>query len=61
MEVLRRNTSLAMISTAGDALIHISTMLFTGLMMLQSEIISEISFPMDYLIRHKETFSYSGQ
>jgi hypothetical protein len=45
MEVLRRTTSIAMISTTGDVLILISTVLSTRLAGPKSEIISENIFP----------------
>jgi ABC-type proline/glycine betaine transport system permease subunit len=61
MEDLCRKTSLAMVSTAGDALILILTVLSMGLLKLKSEIISDNNFPVKYLIQHNPTFSYSGQ
>jgi len=56
MDVFRRKTLLAMVSTAGDVLILISTVLVR----LKSEITSEINFPFDNLIRYTATYSYSG-
>jgi len=44
-EVLCKKKSLAMISTAGDALILITTVLSTGLVKLKAEFITENIFP----------------